>query len=112
MLMRRKELSRSVTPQAFCKSTLRPIEFHERQLIACAGSCVLTLLQILGRYRSASELRSRTCQHHASRSGLTEFACKETVLIYWSHKTALCKRSSSTGRKVLKGHYKIHISSR
>jgi len=41
--------------------------------------------------------RSRTCQNHASRSELTEFACRETVLIYSSHKTALCKRSSSTG---------------
>src|SRR5882724_2436061 len=40
---------------------------------------------------------SANCQNHASRSGLIKFACRETVLIYWTRNTALFERNSSTG---------------
>ena len=45
--------------------------------------------------RDASELR--TAQNRASRSGLTKFAYRETVLIYWTRNTALFERIPSTG---------------
>ncbi len=60
--------------------------------------------------QDASELR--TAQNRASRSGLTKFACRETVLIYWTRNTALFERISSTGRRASKAHYKIGIPSR
>src|SRR6266851_8304017 len=50
--------------------------------------------------------------NHASRSGLIKFACRETVLIYWTRNTALFERMSSAGRKASKAHYKIGILSR
>src|SRR5258707_441415 len=40
---------------------------------------------------------SANSQNHASRSGLIKFACRETVLIYWTRNTALFERISSTG---------------
>src|SRR5216683_5063873 len=55
---------------------------------------------------------SANCQNHASRSGLIEFACRETALIYWTRNTVLFERNSSAGRKASKVHYKIGILSR
>jgi hypothetical protein len=40
---------------------------------------------------------SANCQNHAGRSGLIKFACRETVLIYWTRNTALFERNSSAG---------------
>jgi hypothetical protein len=59
MLMGRKELLRTLATQAVGKFTLRPIECHESQLIACVGLYVLALLQTLGRHRDALELHLR-----------------------------------------------------